>query len=163
MWALGCVVHELLTGQIPFCEVDDDDDGEDEMTGLDLGPMEVLGPQTDMDAVRSFCDGKTEFPTNVLKESGVSDDAIGFMKAILVANPESRAEAKGALDSPWFIGEEDSGMDIFYEEPGVTTMQHPAATSTQVDQLTGMKQQAGLYSPSASVTTTSRASSPPNR
>ncbi|KAL0632584.1 hypothetical protein Q9L58_008515 [Maublancomyces gigas] len=103
MWALGCLVHELLTGQIPFREIEYEADG---TTEFDHGSGELIVPQTDMFAVKSFCHGKSEFPTDILRQSLVSETAIEFLKTILVANPESRAAAKGALGSAWLVPEE---------------------------------------------------------
>lgn len=104
MWSLGCLVHELLTGQIPFREIEYEADG---LTEFDFGTGEVMELQTDMLAVTMFCDGKTEFPIDILKQSLVSETAIEFLKAILVAHPESRAAAKEALSSAWIVrGEE---------------------------------------------------------
>lgn len=113
MWALGCLVHELLTGHIPFREVEYEEDG---TTEFDLGSGEVLEPQTDMYAVNSFCDGKTELPTDVLRQCLVSETAIEFLKVILVADPGSRAAAKEALESIWLVREEEPEKESFPEE-----------------------------------------------
>lgn len=109
MWALGCLVHELLTGQIPFREIEYEADG---TTEFDLGSGEFIEPQTDMFAVKSFCHGKSEFPTDILRQSLVSETAIEFLKTILVANPESRAAAKGALGSAWLAREDVPKSEI---------------------------------------------------
>lgn len=109
MWAFGCVVYELLTGQIPFREIEYEPDG---TTEFEPGTEEFMEPRTDMDAVKSFCDGKTEFPTDILRKSQVSEAGIEFVKGILVANPDSRATAKVALGSAWLLCEEANRSKI---------------------------------------------------
>lgn len=107
MWALGCVVHELLTMQVPFQEVQR---FETMMTGLTLSDEDSL-PQTDLFALKSFCDSRTKLPTESLRQSGANDEAVEFLKSLLVANPISRAAAKEALESAW-IRQGDLKTDI---------------------------------------------------
>lgn len=103
MWSLGCLVHELLTGQIPFLKIQDKENGTSE---VDSEP-DFIGQQTDLSKLYDFCNGEVEFPTDILRQCLVSDTAIEFLKAILVAIPESRATAKGALGNAWLVQEEE--------------------------------------------------------
>lgn len=103
MWSLGCVVHELLTTEIPFLEA-----GHTEtlMSGLDTEVVNVI-PQPNFRALKAFCDGKTNFPTEILRLSGASDAAVAFVKSLLIPIPGSRAAAERALQSQWLFQEED--------------------------------------------------------
>lgn len=100
MWALGCIVHEVLTMEIPFMEARYLDS---RFSGLDHdGELEDEAmPETDMSAVKAFCEGLTEFPTECLRRSGVSCTAIEFVKTLLVAEPGKRVTGKEALQSEW--------------------------------------------------------------
>lgn len=94
IWSLGCLVHEVLTTEIPFLEmISADSSGiEQEDSGLQ---------RTDFTNFKSFCDGKTEFPLYSLRRSGASDSAVQFLKTLLVADPKCRPLAKEALLSKW--------------------------------------------------------------
>lgn len=100
IWALGCIVHEVLTKEIPFLEARYFDSGFSGLT-LDGEPEDGMMPETDLNAVKAFCDGTTEFPTERLRRSGVSGTAIEYVKILLVAEPRLRATGKEALQSAW--------------------------------------------------------------
>lgn len=107
MWALGCVVHELLTGEVPFVEVEY---SETTITGLPLDSESE--PQTNMEDLKAFCDGTTKFPTETLQRSRACHAAVELLKTMLVANPESRLTAKEALQCAWLLQDEDTEMYI---------------------------------------------------
>lgn len=95
IWSLGCLVHEVLTTEIPFLEVMLSADS----TGIE---QEDLSLQCiDFAGFKSFCDGTTEFPLDSLRRSGASDTAVLFLKTLLVADPKCRPLAKEALLSKW--------------------------------------------------------------
>lgn len=104
IWALGCVVHELLTTEIPFLEVGCIDTM---MTGPDTEWEGDQLPEPDMFALKAFCGYTTEFLTDTLRKSGASEAAIEFVKSLMVPNPTSRAAAKEALQSPWLLQGDD--------------------------------------------------------
>lgn len=120
IWALGCLVHELLTGEIPFREIEYEEDG---TTEFDLGSQEFVGQQTDSYALKSFCDGKTEFPTDIMTKCAVSEPAIEFLKTMLLADPGSRADAKAASGSAWLVQDEEYGRNINHYDPRVSANQ----------------------------------------
>lgn len=97
MWSLGCLVHELLTGQIPFWKVEYAAEGS---TEFDVGTGEILEPPGDMRAVKMSCDGKTEFQIDIAKHCLVSETVSEFSKAVLVTSRESRAAPKEAA---WIV------------------------------------------------------------
>lgn len=100
LWSLGCVVHELLTSQIPFVEIDNRCDDMDHMTGLESGFTEISG-EIDMESLCEYCRGEIDFPSEILHASQVSEEGIEFVKSLLVANPSDRATAVSALQNPW--------------------------------------------------------------
>lgn len=95
IWSLGCVVHELLTSEIPFLERDD---GDDDMTGLE---NYMTAREVDFDGLSGYCKGDTEFPTEILQSSQVSKHGIVLVQSLLAAIPTDRASAASALQSPW--------------------------------------------------------------
>lgn len=128
IWALGCVIHELLTGEIPFREIEYEPDGTTEFDfGSEMGSME---PQTDIGTLKLFCDGKTDFPTDQLRQSLVSDVGIEFVKELLVADPESRAAAKAALASAWLVSEEEIRTNISIEDARITISKQTFGATT---------------------------------
>lgn len=104
MWAFGSIVHEVLTKEIPFLEARNLDSGFSGFT-LDNESEDKMIPETDLDALKAFCDGMTELSTDCLRLSGVSHAAIEFVKTVLVAKPEMRATGKEALQSEWLCSE----------------------------------------------------------
>lgn len=105
LWALGCVVHEILTGEFPFREIEDE---QDRMSGLEFGLEADIEAEVDITSLYSFCQNETDLPTDRLRRSLVSEVAIEFVTKLLVANPKSRATATEALASAWLVYEEET-------------------------------------------------------
>lgn len=112
MWSLGCVVHELLTTEIPFLEARRT---ETMMSGLDTELADEM-PQQDLSALKAYCDGTSEFSTDVLRLSGASDGAIIFVKSLLVPSPGSRATAEAASQSQWLLNQPASLLHIVFHD-----------------------------------------------
>lgn len=93
MWALGCVVHEVLTAEIPFMEV------ARPVSMTDISETRIM--QQDYTTLKNFCCKEIEFPIDLLVRSGASDAAIEFLKTVLVADPNIRPRARQALLSNW--------------------------------------------------------------
>lgn len=55
--------------------------------------------QTNFSAMKDYCHGKSEFPKRAFQQSGTSDVVVEFVLTLLVANPMTRATAKGAQRS----------------------------------------------------------------
>lgn len=105
IWALGAVAHEILTSEIPFLERYQDTD-----LMITSGLLTACGsepcssePAIDTEVLYNFCRG-AEFPSVSLREKGVSEGAINFVKCLMVANPHDRVSATDALKHEWFTG-----------------------------------------------------------
>lgn len=94
IWALGCVVHEILTSQIPFLEIVSD-------TTLPWTSFSRLETQFDMDSFSEFCKGRISLPIELLQQSQVSGRGVDFTKRLLIANPSFRPSAAEALNDIW--------------------------------------------------------------
>lgn len=92
MWALGAVVHQVLTGEIPFLEID-----------LPSDDSTVLSTEVSIDGelLLNYCAGRSLFPMASLTMHGASADAVDFIKSLMVPDPKDRASAESALQSPW--------------------------------------------------------------
>lgn len=95
IWALGAIVHQMLTTEIPFLEIYTDD--------TDLESIPAPDDTVDMDLLYGYCRNLNEFPCSTLRKHGVSEDGIEFVKSLMVANPSERASAAAALGSQWLV------------------------------------------------------------
>lgn len=108
MWALGCLVHEILTSEIPFLETpfSNIDLDSDMMSGLDFPQRQI-----DMEMLSKFCSSGIDLPVRVLQDSGASSNEIDFLKKLLVPHPHRRVAAKDALRIPWLL-------EVFCQDSG---------------------------------------------
>lgn len=115
IWALGCLVHKILTLETPFLEKLDT-----EATGLDsdftgLGST-AQTPQTDMNLFHAFCSGSISLPTEIL-QSQVNSRGVDFVKSLLVPDPGLRISPKDALNHRWMfdfplIFDQENGPEV---------------------------------------------------
>lgn len=82
LWALGVVVHEILTSEIPFL-----DNGNPDNTT----------------AVSQYCCSLDPFPSQSLHASGVGEAGIEFVESLMVVDPRGRVRAAAALKSAWLL------------------------------------------------------------
>lgn len=73
LWSLGCICHRLLTMQLPF--------------------------ETPATMIR-YCSGVTKLPIETLRRD--NDEAVAFVKRLLMVDPSERYTAERALQSIWF-------------------------------------------------------------
>lgn len=96
IWALGAVVHKILTAEIPFLDKYE----EVSMTsGLDSGY--VTSGEVDIGLLSDYCRKSQPFPTESLLTNKASEDAIDFVKSMMLVDPRARITAAGALNSRW--------------------------------------------------------------
>jgi serine/threonine protein kinase len=74
LWALGCVVYRMITGELPFPSVDE---------------------------VYSYRFGIRAFPFQELELVNLSNAGLAFIESLVKADPEKRATAELALKSDW--------------------------------------------------------------
>lgn len=87
MWAVGCLIYELLTSTLPFqCTAEDDASA---VTQLDLTMLSL------------FCAGRISLPIDGLEQRREAI-AIYLVQRLLAADPDSRWSAAMALQSKWF-------------------------------------------------------------
>lgn len=101
LWALGSLVHKILTLEVPFLDAPLDDGDDSILESGDLAPVE---PSVDMKALYEYCHTSKVFPTETLRNFGVSEQGIYFVKSLMVPDPNGRMPVKEALESPWFRG-----------------------------------------------------------
>jgi calcium-dependent protein kinase len=85
VWAAGVLLHQLLTGRLPF------------WTDKTLAEVARLPPYAIIAAVRSH---DVSFPRDAW--AGVSAEARQLVAAMLERNPADRVAAPAALAHPWF-------------------------------------------------------------
>lgn len=96
IWALGVIVHEMLTLEIPFRET-----YTPPYSDLTLS-VAATGEQTvDMAQLYEYCKGAIVFPCDSLQRASVSADGIDFVKSLMVVDPAGRASAAVSLASRW--------------------------------------------------------------
>lgn len=95
IWALGAIVHEMLTLQIPFL---------DTYVNQDSGfTMSTVEDTVDTSLLCTYCQGGSPFPCGTLRSHGVPEDGIEFVKKLMAVNPSERLSAAAALASEWLI------------------------------------------------------------
>lgn len=102
IWALGAVVHKILTFEIPFLDKYEDST----ISGLDSAY--ATSAEVDIGLLSDYCRKSQPFPTESLLTHGASKYAIDFVKSMMVADPRRRVSAAAALDSDWLRGTEPS-------------------------------------------------------
>lgn len=107
LWALGAVVHKILTTEIPF--LDEGPGGSSALiSGIDVGSATEQYAEIDMSLLSDYCRGERPFPVGSLRKNLVARDGIGFVYSLMVADPRERVSAERALNSVWLGGTENS-------------------------------------------------------
>ncbi|KAL0630844.1 hypothetical protein Q9L58_010301, partial [Maublancomyces gigas] len=102
LWALGAVIHEILTSKIPFLETYYDDMDSMVSTFETLTVSDCTGT-IDTEEIYNYC-RHFKFPIETLQQSGAVVEAIELVRSLMAANPKDRMSATEALDSRWFHG-----------------------------------------------------------
>jgi serine/threonine protein kinase len=76
MWSFGCVIYWVLTRTIPFS-------------------------RNDPTVLNNFIRDESFFPSQRLRDRGVSNEAIGFLRQLIVVQPSARTSSAMALGHPW--------------------------------------------------------------
>lgn len=94
MWSLGCLVHEILTSEIPFLRRDSNSIPESGFT--------ITNQEHDSSALHRFAlsSEPVVFPPGTLNES-LAGQELDFLKCLLQPTPASRMSAPATLEHPW--------------------------------------------------------------
>ncbi|KAI5839062.1 kinase-like domain-containing protein [Morchella snyderi] len=112
LWAAGCIIHELLTLQLPFVkEWEQDLDIMITSVCSEVGSDQVLA-ETDMESLMRYCQGQLPLPEGALERSGVSPNAMELIRALLRADPAARVTAREALGTPWLLQPEKHSNSV---------------------------------------------------
>lgn len=108
IWALGAIVHQVLTSQIPFLELGDG-------TG---DSSYYTSPEWSLDGelLLDYCAERVTFPVASLITQGASANAIDFVKSLMIPDPKKRLSAVDALGSVW-LAEWTSSLDATGPSP----------------------------------------------
>lgn len=89
LWALGVLVHEILTSEVVFLE----QAGESNISTSTIDNV----PGIDMDLLYRYCRDPELFPVSALQLNGVNPDWVGFVKRLMAVDPRIRLTAADAL------------------------------------------------------------------
>lgn len=95
IWSLGCVIQEVLTGEVPFLETS----GKNLSSTLSGFNVQESDRQVDMGLLLQFCGGNRAVLTDKLQH--ISSEARDFLGKLLVVYPGDRMSAAGALGHRW--------------------------------------------------------------
>lgn len=99
MWAVGCIVYQMVTLQFPFAAC---------ATLLSsywscVATEPTSSPPSNLTLLQCYCRGQIPFPEENLQIAGASDHETAFIKGLLVADPASRLSARAALETAWLL------------------------------------------------------------
>lgn len=117
IWALGCLLYQILTSELPFLRTSIEAGVSENETGVVCA---LPSPELDIELLINLYNGKEDLPTDALKKYGVDNRAIGFLKRLLVANPNLRISATDALKSPWLFCDSSLSLQVEDEQEGDT-------------------------------------------
>lgn len=100
IWAVGAIVHEMLTLEIPFLE--GPIDNANRFSGF-TSCLSVAEATVDTGLLYGYCHGKEPFPSASLRSHGVPEDGIQFVKSLMAVNPSKRLSAAAALACEWLV------------------------------------------------------------
>ena len=111
LWALGCIIYQLYTHQVPF------------------------PAHSNLTPLKRYCIGKTPFPLDPLRKNNVTKLSAESIMRLLEPRPSSRLTAQEALGTAWL-----NSVDGFSSEPlGIVSPSltnpftpSPSRTSTMV-------------------------------
>lgn len=100
IWALGVIVHEMLTLKIPFLDTDANAD-----SGF-TSCLSIVEDMVDTGLLYGYCHGANPFPCGSLRSHGVPEDGIEFVKHLMAVNPSERLSAAAALANEWLVSKD---------------------------------------------------------
>ncbi|KAI5837291.1 ankyrin repeat-containing domain protein [Morchella snyderi] len=117
IWSLGSLVHQIFTSRTPFQGTDSDIElGTESLSGVIVSTQTTKSTTTtDMKSLVAYCDGRIEFPIELLQQCDLSEHGILFIKSMLSPDPGDRPTASALLEHPW-LKERRAQRSHWYEE-----------------------------------------------
>ncbi|KAI5843084.1 kinase-like domain-containing protein, partial [Morchella snyderi] len=132
IWALGVLLHEMLTSEIPFLLRGKDNNLEDTTCSGVLGGNMLHGKELDFRLLKEFCAGREDLPLDLLepvKNTGVSK----LLKSLITANPNHRISAASALRSDWIRDSRPSDKGVSELDPLPSLSMDPKWAPSEVE------------------------------
>lgn len=109
LWSVGCIMAELLTGQVLFPGTDHIDQLSRILQIVGTPDAEFLAKITS-DTARKFIESMPAFPKKDFKEYfvGANHSAVDLLEKLLVMDPDRRCSAEQALQHPYLANYADS-------------------------------------------------------
>lgn len=101
IWALGAIVHQMLTSEIPFLDTFKPQESDTDFGGSS-SQSSTVDSSVDYDLLIDYCRGLIPFPSESLTTNGAGKQAVDFVMSLMVANPSGRGSATNALKHEWF-------------------------------------------------------------
>lgn len=135
IWALGGIIHLLLTAEILFLT-------RDEPGGNSIFSTATEWTQTPQwsqnhDLLKKYCAGQVLFPLASLTFHGASEHAIDFVQSLMVPDPKKRTSATAALQHRW-LANVVSSMDT----AGLPTSNFPGLAAGRTPKRKAVSKQA---------------------
>lgn len=110
LWALGAIVHQILTLEIPFQDMYDGLGIS--LSSLDMGSTITRCATIDMRLLYGYCQGLISFPTKSFEQCAVSRHGVYFVQSLMAVDPRERVSASEALESDWLCKTESLVTNI---------------------------------------------------
>ncbi|KAL0630732.1 Protein kinase protein rad53, partial [Maublancomyces gigas] len=115
LWAVGAIVHQMLTSEIPFLNTNQGSF----LSDLDFGSSDKCSATIDIYLLVDYCRNLIPYPTESLLAKGADRDEIDFVKSVMTVKPRGRLTAVEALGSVWVGGTVPSTAAVIPPAPGV--------------------------------------------
>lgn len=99
IWALGCLLHEMLTSELPFLRRTTTYYEDSNESGIQVN---TIPREQDLKLLMEFCGGRKEDLTESLERFYLEEPVVELLQCLLVPRPDERISVGNALSSSWF-------------------------------------------------------------
>jgi hypothetical protein len=132
MWAVGVLLHEMLTSEIPFLlRGNDNTSGSTTCSGVVGGNM-MHEKELDFRLLKEFCAGREDLPLGFL-ESGNNTEVSKLLRSLITPNPNHRISAVLALRNEWIESSRPSVEGVSEPDPLPPLSMDPKWVPRQVE------------------------------